>query len=428
MAAAIVLAWCPSALGAVSNPRASVSGNTLTLTWSESTTTYGLTWWLDGNAYAITSRSPGDCTEYSEHPGMICTFTSSGVTSVSMTTDKPVSPNTITHASFDSAPEDNGQAFDVLVGGTGPTPQPTATPTPTPTPTPDPEKKKKKDAAKADVDPAIATAMADCSIALGGAGLIGAGALGSVGAPFAGIPAAVAGTLMVDSEGPLCALALARLLLDARIIKDPPDTAFGTVALPGHAKHVRPASCRRVPKRGKAACGQIASKAAALAGAAARADAVRAAMSTTMNRASGAEAAGDAAGLALQDASHRVLAGMLARAIAVEHRSAVAFAKQLARDRIRIVLTGAKARKGAKLTLKRLARMGVPTAGVRAPKRIDLVAALRRRTPTKALVALAHGLTAAAAAGYLDVVAAQRHVTPAKARRQLRKAGAYLPR
>jgi hypothetical protein len=78
---------------------------------------------------------------------------------------------------------------------------------------------------------------------------------------------------------------------------------------------------------------------------------------------------------------------------------------------------------------------GIPEAQLRqlagpqlAVKSIDVGKSLSGATPTSGLTALARGLTAPAAATYLNAAAATLHTTALKARKQLAAAGAYLPR
>jgi hypothetical protein len=433
---AVALTCCSTALGAASNPHVTRgAGNEIVLTFTESTTTYGLVWSLDGTAYSVTAANPnGTCLPRTDLVGIGCTWFRgpSGTVSVSMTTDKYVSPNTQTHLKVSSDGAED-QLFDVLVEGGG-IAQPPPPPPPPPPTVDDPKKQEKKDAARADLEAAVANAMANCSVAFAGSGLIGAGALSGPNIA-AGLSSTVAGAFMVDTAGPLCGLALARVKLDYDLYNDPPDANFGKVALPAKVKARKPLSCRKAGRRGKRACTRLAKAAAALAGAADRAQAIRKAMDVTMNRTSGAVAADNADGLALQDASHRVLAGMLARAIADQNKAAKAFTKLLRGYGIHVKLKGKQAEKGVQRTVAKLVAQGVPQAQLQqlagnqlAVKSIDVVKSLSDSTPTSALTALAHGLTAPAATTYLNAAATTMHTTAAKARKRLAGAGAYLPR
>jgi hypothetical protein len=90
------------------------------LTFTQSTSTYGLVWWLDGTAYSVGSPNPnGICQPRTDLAGIGCTWFGagpSGTVSVSMTTDKYVSPNTQTHLQVSSQGTED-ENFLVLVEG-----------------------------------------------------------------------------------------------------------------------------------------------------------------------------------------------------------------------------------------------------------------------------------------------------------------------
>lgn len=447
VAVAVLAASPAAALGAASNPKVTRgSGNTIVLTFNENTKNYGLHWWLDGGAYTLedwSDRTTG-CTKASPKVGVDCTWLPgdkrTGTVTVSMTFDKFVSPNTLTHVTIDSEGA-SGQAFDVLVEGTGDNgatqPPPTEEKPPEDKPKPpvdDPDKQKKKDAAAADLDFAVGSALSSCSVALGGAGLLAAGGITTVPLPVAGLPASSAGAMMASLAGPLCGLALQRLLQDYKDIKDPPDPNTGQVAIPATAKAQRPVGCRRYKKRARTTCSKLATAAAKVATAARRVDAVGKAINVTVDRSSTAIAANDATNAALQDASHRVLSGMLAASIRAQNAASAKLAKLLRRYHINIRLKAKGIAKGTQLTLKKLAALGVPAADLQQlagpalkPKSIDVVKQLATAAPTARFDALARALTRDAANGYLAVFAGQLHITPDQAATQLRAAGAFLP-
>jgi hypothetical protein len=276
-------------------------------------------------------------------------------------------------------------------------------------------------------------ALANCSAAGAGA-LLAAGGL--VSGPFiaAGLPATAVGSTVAGVATPMCALALDKLRRDVEVVNDPPDPNFTQVALPAKPKAAKPASCRKAPRRGRRACTALAKAGAALVNAARRAEAILDAIVTTMDRTSGATAAGDAAGIALQDSAHRVLAGMLATALTAQNRAAATFAKLLRRNHVHVRLTKKQAAKGVERALAQLASAGVPAAEVQKlaagqlkAQPVDLVKLLATQEPTAELVALADGLTASAETTYLGAAATALHTTAQNARKQLIAAGAHLP-
>jgi hypothetical protein len=100
---------------------------------------------------------------------------------------------------------------------------------------------------------------------------------------------------MVQVATPLCASLMKRILELAKIYKDPPDPDFGAIApvAPGTEAKIDLSSCTSLSGDERRLCRRVGKLVGRYAGKVARAEAVATALRSTVERASGALAAGD---------------------------------------------------------------------------------------------------------------------------------------
>ena len=435
LAALAVATHAAPAFGAASNPKITRgSGNQLILTFEESTKNFGLHWWLDGSAYSVTDVGPKPgCGKSDSTVGVRCTWlpdeNRTGTITITMTTDKLVSPNTNTNLEVDSQGASD-QMFKVLVEGTGDggaikePPKEEKPPPPPPPPTDDKTKKEQKEAAAADARDAFEKAKIPCGMA--GVGLAGAvgflpvSGAGPIGA--AALPLGTTGAMTAAANLPNCAPLIAQIVKDLKIIEDPPDPNFGVVALAAPPKARKPRSCAKVKRAARKRCTRLAAALAAYGSAVARVSAINAATSTATDRRTTAEAALDAPRMQLQSTMIRALAGEMAAAVRAQNAAGAALARVLRQQKVKIVVPAKNVRRGIDEVLKRVAAGGGNAALLRTlagplvqPKPIDFVALLARPAPTAQFDVLARGLTLADVNALAAQLAAQRLLTPPQA-------------
>src|SRR5262249_4640621 len=122
--------------------------------------------------------------------------------------------------------------------------------------------------------------------------------------PLGGVAAGpIIGSVLLGSAGSLCAVHVAALIIENKIYHDPPDPAFHRLA------HVRPAaapalslpSCSGLHGKERATCRKLEALMKRYAAAAQHVSDVATALSTTANRFSAANAAGDAKAASKQE-------------------------------------------------------------------------------------------------------------------------------
>jgi hypothetical protein len=264
---------------------------------------------------------------------------------------------------------------DPVSGNPTPTPSPTPPPaTPTPLP-PSPTKAQQKLIAVDDIVKTLPRTGPECYDS----------AKASLAARFnGGVLTPEAAALLIPTADVLCSVDLRRLLHDWIVTNDPPDANFGAVAVPAPAtlRGVRLPACRG-DRRSRRFCRVLRPKLLSLILAARTAESVSAAMETTVNRLSGAEAANNAAGVTRQEAAALDLRTRMSRAAAARDTLGTAVAKEIRGAGVRVTFTKSEDANGLRIALKRLAKDGVTIsafiarAGAAAsPKATDLLALL----------------------------------------------------
>ena len=195
--------------------------------------------------------------------------------------------------------------------------------------------------------------------------------------------------------------------------KDPPDANFRAVALPARVRSPAAGACRQKGVK-RRFCRQLRAALRARELARRRVDAILVAIGTAVDRRAGAQAAGSDAGMALQVAALRALAGELAAAQRALERSGAALAAVYRRFGLRAVVPVEVVTKAIQGFVARLEAGGVPAADIQAvlagaltPTEVDVAKALRERASTAKLAAVNRGIAAADVASLFGAVKAR---------------------
>jgi hypothetical protein len=217
-----------------------------------------------------------------------------------------------------------------------------------------------------------------------------------------------------------CAEAIARMIeaYQTYTSADPPDSAFGSVALPATLGAPRSDACAKA--RGKAAriCDDLVGAGLRRLAAQDRVAAVEGAIGTATNRLSTAVAAGSAAGTSLQTAVIAALNGELAAALGAQDRADRALAAALRKHHIHVAIV----RPGLAGANRLIAQQaGVPATQLRAllgsqrsARTVDYSQALLARVPTAFSVKIAHTITVSGLVALYQALSAQQAVPGGK--------------
>jgi hypothetical protein len=201
-----------------------------------------------------------------------------------------------------------------------------------------------------------------------------------------GPPGQVAALTVGAVGGPLCAAYLKTVNELAQVIKDPPSGSYNTIAkvAPVTAPSVDFPSCSRWTGSAATFCTQIEPKLAAVLSTAQRAQAIAAAMRTTVARETGALNAHNHAAAARQDRALGGLDRRFAAAMTAETAAGAALESLVAPTGLQLTLTSAQTAAATNTVVSKLARMGLSKA-----KLASLLGGVGVASPNDWLLALA---------------------------------------
>lgn len=214
-------------------------------------------------------------------------------------------------------------------------------------------RKAAKAAAKADLAPAIENAKGPCLNYALGLGLFGAGSL-LLGAPAVGPVLTVAGSLSALAAEPFCVATITRIANDYKIYRDPPDPRFHQVARLAGASGIRFAACTQHNTAGRAFCQSFTQAAKRWVSMAQTVAAATSALSTTVNRLTGAINSHSDSGEVTQTNRAQILIAHLAADKAALKSAGMALARVYRKAGLRLRLSDKRAGQSVRYVLDRL--------------------------------------------------------------------------